>query len=66
VGRCYEVALPALAFGTELWTDKTRGINTIQPAELEHLEVAAGCARLGLTGSKRIWRQRVKLFLSTP
>jgi hypothetical protein len=64
VGRSYEVALPTLAFGTEFWAHKARGINTIQPGELKHLEMAAGCDGLGICDSKHIWGYRVKLLLS--
>ena len=65
MGRSYEVALPTLTFGSEFWTDQARGINTVQSAELKHLEMAAGCAGLDLTESKHIWGHREKLFLST-
>ena len=55
MGRSYEVALPPLAFGSEFWTDKTRDIHKIRPAELEHLVMVAGCAGLGFTESKHIY-----------
>jgi hypothetical protein len=60
------VALPTSTFGTEFWTDKARGINTIQSAEMKRVAVAAGCAGLGrIESNKDIWRQKVVFLVHT-